>query len=208
MPYKLRLAMGVVCLSVVGLSEGLIALMIVPIFSRVLNPGAPDNRLLLVENPFTHRGIYLNSFLPSWIHSVGILFSISILTVFLGKGVAEFLGNVLVQYAGIAGVTDLRNQIYAKIVRQPIGFFQNHPVGKLLSTVINDVERVRSVISEYLALGFRHIFTLIALLVVLFSLNWKMALGSIVLLPLVICLSSDGFEYRNGSTNPTGWGAA
>ena len=186
MPYKLRLAMGVVCLSVVGLSEGLIALMIVPIFSRVLNPGAPDNKLLLVENPFTHQGIYLNSFLPSWIHSVGILFSISILTVFLGKGVAEFLGNVLVQYAGIAGVTDLRNQIYAKIVRQPIGFFQNHPVGKLLSTVINDVERVRSVISEYLALGFRHIFTLVALLVVLFSLNWKMALGSIVLLPMVV----------------------
>jgi ATP-binding cassette, subfamily B, bacterial MsbA len=186
MPYKIRLAVGVVCLSVVGLGEGLIALMIAPIFSRVLNPSAPDNRLLLVENPFTHQGIYLNSFLPSRIHSVGTLFSISILTVFIGKGVAEFLGNVLVQYAGIAGVTDLRNQIYAKIVRQPIGFFQNHPVGKLLSTVINDVERVRSVISEYLALGFRHFFTLLALLFVLFSIHWKMALGSIVLLPMVI----------------------
>jgi len=178
--------MGVVCLSFVGLAEGLIALMIAPIFSRVLNPGAPDNKLLLIENPFTHQGIYLNSFLPSSIHSVGTVFSISILAVFIGKGFAEFLGNVLVQYAGIAGVTDLRNQIYAKIVRQPIGFFQNHPAGRLLSTVINDVERVRNVFSEYLALGFRHIFTLVALLVVLFSLNWTMALGSIVLLPMVV----------------------
>jgi subfamily B ATP-binding cassette protein MsbA len=186
MPYKIRLAAGVVCLSIVGLAEGLIALMFVPIVNRVLNPSAPDNRLFLVENPFTHQGIYLNSFFPSRIHSVGTLFSIAILTIFLGKGLAEYLGNVLVQYAGIAGVTDLRNQIYAKIVRQPIGFFQNHPVGKLLSTVINDVERVRSVISEFLALGFRHIFTLLALLVVLFSLNWKMALGSIVLLPMVV----------------------
>src|SRR6202521_1128102 len=182
----MRLAVGIACLSVVGLAEGLIALMITPIFDRVLNPRAPDNRLLLIENPFTHQPIYLNSFLPSRIHSVGTLFSIAILTVFIGKGVAEFLGNVLVQYAGIAGVTDLRNQVYAKVIRQPIGFFQDHQTGRLLSTVINDVERVRNAFSEYLALGFRHVFTLFFLLAVLFLTSWKMTLGSVILLPLVV----------------------
>src|ERR1700692_4154361 len=136
----MRLVTGVVCLSVVGLAEGLIALMITPIFDRFLNPKAPDSPLLLIKNPLTHQEIYLNSFLPSRIHSVGTLFSIAILTVFIGKGVAEYLGNILVQYAGIAGVTDLRNQVYAKVVRQPIGFFQHHQTGRLLSTVINDVE--------------------------------------------------------------------
>jgi subfamily B ATP-binding cassette protein MsbA len=186
MPYKLRLAAGVVCLSVVGLAEGLIALMIAPIFGTVLNPLASDNRLRLIENPFNHQVIYLNSFLPSRIHSVGTLFSIAILTVFIGKGVAEYFGNVLVQYAGIAGVTDLRNQVYGKVVRQPIGFFQDHQTGRLLSTVINDVERVRNVFSEYLALGFRHIFTLVSLLTVLLVINWKMTLGSVILLPMVV----------------------
>ena len=186
MPYKIRLAMGVVCLSVVGLAEGLIALMITPIFDSVLNPGAPDSRLLLLKNPLTHQAIYLNSFLPSRIHSVGTLFSVAILAVFIGKGIAEFLGNVLVQYAGIAGVTDLRNQVYSKVIRQPIGFFQEHTTGGLLSTVINDVERVRNTFSEYLSLGFRHIFTLFFLLAVLFATSWKMTLGSIVLLPLVV----------------------
>src|ERR1700730_11750484 len=164
MPYKIRLAVGVVYLSVVGLGEGLIALMITPIVDVVLNPKAPDSRLLLISNPFTHEAIYLNSFLPSRIHSVGTLFTIAILTVFIGKGVAEFLGNVLVQYAGIAGVTGLRNDVYAKLIRQPIGFFQFHPTGRLLSTVINDVERARNAFSEYLALGFSHIFTLFFLL--------------------------------------------
>jgi ATP-binding cassette, subfamily B, bacterial MsbA len=186
LPYKIRLAAGVVCLSVVGLAEGLIALMIAPIFGSVLNPKAPDNRLLLLQNPFTHQAIYLNSFLPSQIHSVGTLFSLAILTVFIGKGLAEYLGNVLVQYAGIAGVTDLRNRVYAKVIRQPIGFFQHHQTGKLLSTVINDVERVRNVFSEYLALGFRHVFTLFFLLAVLFLTSWKMTVGSIILLPMVI----------------------
>src|SRR4029077_18595717 len=133
-----------------------------------------------------HKDIYLNSFLPSQIHSVGTLFSIAILVVFIGKGVAEFFGNVLVQYAGIAGVTDLRNQVYAKVIRQPIGFFQDHPTGRVMSTVINDVERVRNTFSEYLAVGFRHIFTLFFLLVVLLATSWEMTLGSVLLLPLVV----------------------
>jgi ATP-binding cassette, subfamily B, bacterial MsbA len=186
LPYKIRLVAGVVCLSVVGLAEGLIALMITPIFDRVLNPQAPDSKLLLIKNPLTHQAIYLNSFLPSRIHSVGTLFAIAILTIFIGKGFAEYLGNVFVQHAGIAGVTDLRNEVYAKVIRQPIGFFQNHQTGRLLSTVISDVERVRSTVSESLALGFRHIFTLLFLLAVLFATSWKMTLGSIILLPMVV----------------------
>jgi subfamily B ATP-binding cassette protein MsbA len=178
--------MGVVCLSVVGLAEGLIALMITPIFDRVLNPGASDSRLFLIKNPLTHQAVYLNSFLPHQIHSVGTLFTIAILAVFIGKGIAEYSGNMLVQYAGIAGVTDLRNQVYAKVVRQPIGFFQHHPTGRVLSTIINDVERVRNMFSDSLAAGFRQIFTLLFLLVVLLATNWKMTLGSVVLLPLVV----------------------
>jgi subfamily B ATP-binding cassette protein MsbA len=186
MPYKMRLVTGVVCLSLVGLGEGLIALMLTPIVDRVLNPFAPDDRLLLIRNPITHQPIYLNSLLPHQIHSVGTTFAVAILVVFLGKGLAEFFGNMEVQYAGIAGVTDFRNQLYAKVIRQPIGFFQTHPTGRLMSTVINDVERVRNTFSEYLALGFRHVFTLFFLLVVLFDTSWKMTLSSVVLLPLVV----------------------
>ena len=200
-PYRMRLVTGVVCLSLVGLAEGLIALMITPIFDRVLNPGAPDSRLFLITNPLTHKAVYLNSFLPR-IHSVGTMFTIAILVVFLGKAVAEYLGNILVQYAGIAGVTDLRNQVYAKVVRQPIGFFQHHPTGRVLSTIINDVERVRNMFSDYLSAGFRHIFTLLFLVVVLLATSWKMTLGSVVLLPLVVLpVRTLGKRIRRSSEN-------
>jgi len=200
-PYRMRLVTGVVCLSLVGLAEGLIALMITPIFDRVLNPGAPDSRLFLITNPLTHKAVYLNSFLPR-IHSVGTMFTIAILVVFLGKALAEYLGNTLVQYAGIAGVTDLRNQVYAKVVRQPIGFFQHHPTGRVLSTIINDVERVRNMFSDYLSAGFRHIFTLLFLLMVLLATSWKMTLGSVVLLPLVVLpVRTLGKRIRRSSEN-------
>jgi subfamily B ATP-binding cassette protein MsbA len=168
----------------------------------VLNPGAPDSRLFLITNPLTHKAIYLNSFLPRQIHSVGTMFAIAILVVFIGKAIAEYLGNILVQYAGIAGVTDLRNQVYAKVVRQPIGFFQHHPTGRVLSTIINDVERVRNMFSDYLSAGFRHIFTLLFLVVVLLATSWKMTLGSVVLLPLVVLpVRTLGKRIRRSSEN-------
>ena len=185
-PYRMRLVTGMVSLAVVGLAEGLIALMITPIFDRVLNPSAPDTRLLLIRNPFTQQAVYLNSFLPRQIHSVGTMFTIAILVVFIGKGIAEFFGNIQVQYAGIAGVTDFRNHVYAKVIRQPIGFFQYNPTGRVMSALINDVERVRNTFSEYLSVGFRQVFTLFFLLVVLLATSWKMTLGSFVLLPLVV----------------------
>jgi subfamily B ATP-binding cassette protein MsbA len=185
-PYRLRLAAGIVSLAFVGLAEGLVALMITPIFDRVLNPRAPDSRLFLMKIPFTQRPIYLNSFLPHQIHSVGTLFTIALLIVFLGKGLAEYFGNTQVQYAGIAAVTDFRNKVYAKVIRQPIGFFQHNPTGRLISAVINDIERVRNTFSEWLAVGFRHIFTLFFLLIVLLETKWELTLGSVVLLPMVV----------------------
>ncbi len=185
-PYRMRLISGIVALAFVGLAEGLVALMITPAFDRVLNPRSVDSRLFLVRNPFSGGSIYLNSFLPHGIHYVWTVFAIALLVVYFGKGLAEFFGNTQVQFAGLAAVTDLRNQIYAKIIRQPIGFFQHHPTGKLMSTVVNDVERVRNTFSEWLAVGFRHVFTLFFLLLVLLMTNWKMAVGSMVLLPLVI----------------------
>ena len=185
-PYRGRLALAVLLLALVGLAEGLTALMIAPAFDRVLNPATADPTLPLVKLPFGGPTIYLNTFFPQRIRYVWTVFAISLVALFGARVVTEFFGGTLVQYAGHAAITDLRNQVYSKLIRQPIGFFQHHPTGRLMSTVINDVERVRSAISEWLADFFRHVFTLVFLAGVLLLVNWKMALGSLVLLPLVI----------------------
>jgi ATP-binding cassette, subfamily B, bacterial MsbA len=184
-PYRFSLSLGVLLLSVVGLAEGVIAFMIVPIFSRVLNPAAPDSQVLLFTLPGGLH-VYLNRFFPSSIHNVWTVVAISMLVVFLVKSLAEFGGNSLVQFAGHRAITDLRNAIYEKIIRQPIGFFQREPTGRIMSAVINDVERARPALSEYLADVFRQTFTFIALVGVLFSIDWKMMLVCGIFLPLVV----------------------
>ena len=183
-PYLFRMSTGVVLLAIVALAEGVIALMIAPIFDRVLNPAASDSRLQLL--PFGSHSIYLNEFFPHSIHNVWTVFSISLLVVYFFKALAEFAGGFLIQSIGHSAITDLRNQLYAKLIRQPIGFFQHQPAGRLISAVINDVERARPALSEYLADVFRQGFTLLVFLFVLFKIDWRMTLGSIVLLPMVV----------------------
>ncbi len=185
-PYRFRVFLGVVLLAFVALAEGLIALIIAPIFDRVLNPAATDSRLELFTVPFSDRAIYLNQFFPPYIHNVRTVVSISLLVVFFAKAIAEFGGGFLIQAIGHSAITDLRNQLYAKLIRQPIGFFQHQPAGRLISTVINDVERARLALSEYLADIFRQGFGLLVFLAVLFNIDWRMALGSIFLLPMVV----------------------
>jgi len=179
---------GVVLLAFVALAEGLIALIIAPIFDRVLNPAASDSNLLLFKMPFTGQPVYLNQFFPPslHIHNVWPIVSISLLVVFFAKAVAEFGGGFLIQAIGHSAITDLRNQLYAKLIRQPIGFFQHQPAGRLISTVINDVERARLALSEYLADVFRQSFSLVVFLAVLLKIDWRMALGSIFVLPMVV----------------------
>src|SRR5258705_4638638 len=102
----MRLVTGVLSLAVVGIGEGLVALMITPALDRVLNPGSADPRLLLLNSQFTGP-IYLNSFLPHQIHFVWTIFALGLMAVFFGKGLAEYFGNTQVQFAGLAAVIDL-----------------------------------------------------------------------------------------------------
>jgi len=185
-PYRFSLAVGVVLLAVVGVAEAVIALMIKPIVDRVLNPAAPDSNVLLFQFPHGGPAIYLNRFFPHSVHNVWPIVAISLLVVFVVKSLAEFGGSTLIQFVGHRAITHLRNVVYEKIIRQPIGFFHSQPTGRVMSAVINDVERARPALSEYLADVFRQSFSFVAFIVVLFSIDWKMTLGCSVFLPLVL----------------------
>jgi ATP-binding cassette, subfamily B, bacterial MsbA len=200
-PYAFRLSLGVVLVAFVALAEGMVAFMIKIAFDYVLNPSVFVTKPVLFTLPGNHV-VYLNDFLPSGLHNVATLFIVALPALYFAKAIAEYLGLTQIQYVGQSAVTDLRNQVYAKIIRQPIAFFQHNPVGRLLSATINDVERTRVALSEYLADLFQKGFSLIVLVVVLFCMNWKMALASVVLLPLVVLpVGKFGRKIRRSAEN-------
>jgi ATP-binding cassette, subfamily B, bacterial MsbA len=199
-PYTGLFALGVLLIAVMGVIDGLAVLAIKPAADVILSPGSTIQKLALFTIPGTTHVVYLNSFVPSRVHWVWSVFALSFLFLFLIKGVTEFLGSTLIQYVGLAGVTDLRNSVYAKVVQQPIGFFQHNPVGRVLSAVISDIEQMRAAFSDWLADFVRQIFTLIAFICVLLLLDWRMAIGAVLLIPLVVIpVSNLGRRIRRSS---------
>jgi ATP-binding cassette, subfamily B, bacterial MsbA len=185
-PYIPLLALATLLIAVMGAIEGLVALSIRPALDVVLNPQSTIRTLALFTIPGTHRVVYLNSFVPHSIRPVWTVFALALLFLFILKGVAEYFGSTLIQYVGLSGVTDLRNNAYSKVVQQPVGFFQHNPVGRVMSAVITDIEQMRAVFSDWMAELFRQFFNLIAFVIVLFVIDWRMAVGAAVLIPLVV----------------------
>jgi len=185
-PYTALLGLGVILMAVAGIVDGLVAFSIRPIFEVILDPQATSHSLTLFQIPGTQHVVNLNSFVPFHIRPVGTVFAVAVLLMFLVGGLTEFLGSIVIQYVGLSGITDLRNQVYEKVVQQPVGFFHHNPVGRVMSAVMTDIEQLRAVFSDWLAELFRQGFTLIVLVAVLLIVNWRMALGSAILIPLVL----------------------
>jgi len=185
-PYTLVMAVGILLMAIMAAADGLAVVSVRPAFDIVLNPRSLDQQLTLFNLPWNHYPISLNLFVPSHIRYVWSVFSVALLFLFAVKGLAEFFGVTLIQNVGLSGVTDLRNQVYAKVVQQPVGFFHRNSVGRVMSAVIADIEQLRMAFSDYLADLIRQTFSLVAFVMVLLVLNWRMAVGSAVLVPLVI----------------------
>src|SRR4029077_10412342 len=134
-PYSFRLAVGVVLVAFVALAEGMVAFMARIAWDFVLTPPAASSQLPLFTIP-GGRVVFLNEFFPARIHNPWTVFSLTLLALFVSKGVAEYFGLTLIHSAAHAAIPNLRNQVWARIIRQPMGFFQHHPAGRILSAVI------------------------------------------------------------------------
>jgi ATP-binding cassette, subfamily B, bacterial MsbA len=185
-PYVPRLVLGILLIAVMAGIDALVILAIRPAFDVVLDPASTTQALELIRIPFTNYIVDLRSFVPHHFHNVWTVFAVALLSFFVVKGLAEYVGSILIQHVGLSGVTDLRNEVYAQVVQQPIGFFQYNPVGRVLSAVISDIEQMRSAFSDWFAELFRQAFSLIGFIAVLLAINWRMAVGSAVLIPLVV----------------------
>src|SRR5208283_5070815 len=109
-PHTPLLVAGVVLIAVMGFIDFLVAFAIRPALDIILNPSSTIQKLELFRVPGTAHVVYLNSFVPSRIHHVWSVFAVAMLFLFLVKGLAEYFGSTLIQYVGLASITDLRNQ--------------------------------------------------------------------------------------------------
>jgi ATP-binding cassette, subfamily B, bacterial MsbA len=185
-PYSLQFAVSVLLMAAVGALDAFRVLLLGPIIDKVLNPSSPGRDLPLFPIPGSHNWVYLQQFIPSYWGNPLSVVAVALIGATVIKGVCDYVGTYLVNYAGFGLITDLRNKLYDKILQRSIAFFSRHATGGLMSTVINDVEKIQVTFSIALAEFLQQFFTFVFLVVVVIALGGKLALVLLLFIPFVI----------------------
>lgn len=188
-PYWAALIASVLFMAVVGLSQGLLVRLIPLIFERVLNPNTPDTPALLFAIPHTHIRVYLNDVVPSFVHNIWTMVALAILACFVAKAVCDYLGNYLINWVGISAIVDLRQDVFDRVLHQDASFFEHQTTGRIMSSIMNDIDRIQVSVSTMLADWLRQMFTALFLLLAMVSIDWKLSLVSLVVFPVVAILT-------------------
>ncbi len=129
------------------------------------------------------------------------LLPLALLLLFLFKGVVYFIYSYLLEWVSQCVIRDLRNRIYAHFNRLDLGFFQKRPTGELISRIINDVTLLQGAVSHALIRILRDFFSVISLLGVIFFMDWRLALMSLIFLPMAsVPIVVFGKKFRRIST--------
>src|ERR1019366_9244192 len=199
--YWPQILISVVLMALAGAAQGTMPLLIQPVFDRVLVPNAPDDPIPLLPRPFFGHRIYLHRIIP-FHGSAWTMIATALLLAFFIKGVCDYLGNYLVSYAGFASVTKLRNAVFEKVLKQGAEFFEAHSTGQLMSSIMNDVDKVQVATSQILADLLRQSFAALASIFVLLSIDPQLTLISLVVLPAVMLPTTRiGRRIRRTSRN-------
>src|SRR5215471_4250000 len=185
-PYLLQFSVAVLLLAAVGALTAFPVLLLGPIVDKVLKPSAPGQALPLFQLPGSQRWVYLQQFIPRYWHNPLSVVAAALIGSAVIKGVCDYLGTYLVNYAGFGLVTDLRNKVYDKILQRSTAFFSRHATGVLMSTVINDLEKIQVTFSMALAEFLQQFFTAVALVATVIVLGHKMALVLLLFIPFVV----------------------
>ena len=96
-----------------------------------------------------------------------------------------YLEYYLLEYTGQHIMQDIRMRLFANIQEQSVRFFLKHPLGRLVTRVTNDVENLNEMLKSVAITLFKDFFILTGILVVLFYMDWPLALVCVILIPFI-----------------------
>jgi ATP-binding cassette subfamily B protein len=119
------------------------------------------------------------------------LWLLALAILLVGAARAVFMaGRRLISGRQALGVEyDLRDEIYAKLLRLSFGFYDRHQTGQLMSRATVDLQAVRFFLGYGLIFFFQHLLTIVGVTVVLFIVDWKLALAATAFTPVLVFLA-------------------
>lgn len=178
-PYWVPFGLAMVALGVTAATE--------PIFPAILEP--------LLDGSFVHKQGGMLAWLP-----------LVIVGLFLVRGTSSYASDYLMGWVANKVILDLRNAMFANLVRLPTLYYDDHTSGAVISKFTYDVMQLAGAATGALTVLFRDSLTIVALLGYLFWVNWKLTLVSLVIGPPVVVITR-AFSKRLRSTSRATQGA-
>ena len=175
-PYRAALAGAVVAMVIGGLADAAIV--------KLSGP--------LVNDLFVKRDANL-----------AVLIPLAVIGVFLVSGLASFSSGYLVQWVNNKVILDLRAAMFANVLRLPPSYFDDIATARLVSRFTYDVAQIASAATSVLATLVRDTVTVIALLAILVTSNWRLTLVTLFVLP-PLALAVRYFTRRLRDTSRAG----
>jgi len=97
----------------------------------------------------------------------------------------DYLQTYFMQWAGQMVMFDLRKQIFRHLQHMHIGFYDKNPVGRLVTRVTSDVDALNEMFTSGVVSIFEDVFVLAGITGIMLCMNWKLALITLAVLPLI-----------------------
>src|SRR6267154_2695234 len=185
-PYWWQIVSSVLLMAFVGLFDAFRLLLIGPVMDRVLNPSTGSKNIQLFTIPGSQKAILLQPFVPSHFTNAWTIVAFALVASVVLKGIFDYAGTYLVNHAGFGMITDLRDDLYNTIMRRSAAFFQKHTTGTLLSTIVNDIERVQYAMSTVLAEFLQQFFTFLFTAGVVIVIGGRLAWILLLFVPVIV----------------------
>ena len=122
-------------------------------------------------------------------HQRGLLTAtVLFLCTLLAALVIRYAQQVLLNYLGQRVMYDMRMAIFTKLQSLPLAFFDRNPVGRLMTRLTNDVDALNELLTSGAVAIFGDVFILAGIVGVLLALNWRLALVTFTIMPVLVIL--------------------
>lgn len=156
-PYTGRLIVALIIMALAAALTASFAMMIQPVFDDILTNG----RLSVVWGLAT-----------------------TVLAIFTLRGILTYLHTIQLNKIGQLIASDIQNHMMSHFMTLDLRFFHANPSGQLLSRIVNDVNVMRSTVSELAINLGKNFLSLVFLIAVMFYQDWKLSVAAFIFFPL------------------------
>jgi ATP-binding cassette subfamily B multidrug efflux pump len=118
------------------------------------------------------------------------LFALAFFGVFLFRFIFSYVQEVLLNHVGQKVMFDLRTEIFTKLQRQEVAYYDKYPVGRIITRLTSDVDALNEMFTSGVIVVLGDLVVIFAIIGMMFWLDWKLAIVSLVTVPILFACTN------------------